>query len=79
MRAYKPQPGDAPPAAAKPAASAPLAAPKAVSSSQPIPRGSIGTNPAIAAAKPSLPWAPIAVLGGLALTAVALLLVLLLR
>jgi hypothetical protein len=33
----------------------------------------------MAAAKPSLPWAPIAALGGLALTAVVLLLVLLLR
>jgi hypothetical protein len=45
----------------------------------PIPRGNIGTNPPIPAAKPAVPWMPIVVLGGLAVTAVGLLVVLLLR
>ena len=80
MRAYKPDAAGAP--AEKPAAKetpATPAAPKPAPGFVPIPRGNIGTNPAMTAAKPAVPWMPIIVLGALAVTAVGLLVVLLVR
>jgi serine/threonine-protein kinase len=80
MRAYKPDAGGAPvdKPAPKETPAAPVA-PKSTSGAMPIPRGNIGTNPPIAATKPAVPWMPIVVLGGLAVTAVGLLVVLLVR